>query len=151
MKILSKIDRVPGEVVELDGKNYGFSKDPAGRFFTEVTNADHIGILLAIRETFAIHPDETGAAPAVAAPQAPKGPVQEIPPPVDEIVGDDDEGDEDDDGDADAEARAGADDLADMPIEQLRAEYMKLTGKAASDKAPAHILRKTLGKLRVAV
>lgn len=149
MKILSKIVRVPGEVVELDGQNYGFSKDAAGRFFTEVTNADHIGILLAIREAFAIHPDETSAAPAAAAPQAPKAPVQEIPPPVDEIVGDDDEDDDDDKGGA--EASAGADDLAGMTIEQLRAEYLKATGKTASDKAPAHILRKTLGKLRAAV
>jgi len=136
MKILSKVARVPGEVVELDGKLYGFERDEDGRPYCEVQHAGHIGILLAIRETFEVHPSELDAgvtAPVVAAP-APA-----VPEPVTEMV-DDDEPDEGDDADEDVA-------IEDLGIEALRTEYQRLTGKEASPNAPAHILRKTVAKL----
>jgi hypothetical protein len=145
MKIVSKIGRVDGEVVDMVTRTYAFQRDAAGRPYLEVDDPDHIGTLLAIREGFALHPDETGAPPAPTVATI-ASPMQMIPEPVTEIVGDDDDdGDRDDGGETDPDA-----DLDAMTIEQLRAEYRTTVGNEPSDKAPAHILRKTLAKHRAA-
>lgn len=55
MRILSKIGRKPGEVVELGNVEYTFQKDKDGRFFVDVEDTEHAERLLSISEGFGLY------------------------------------------------------------------------------------------------
>lgn len=58
MKILSKLARKEGEVIQLDDCEYTFKQDAVGRHYLEVEDATHCERLLGISEGFGLYPDD---------------------------------------------------------------------------------------------
>ena len=87
MRIESLLRRKSGTKVTLDGVEYHFKPEPDGREFADVTNQDHIGIFLSIREGYRL----AGEAPQAPAPapiaavktDAPVPPMSKDPVPAD--------------------------------------------------------------------
>lgn len=66
MRIESILRRKGGTKVTLDGVEYHFKPDPDGREFADVTNEEHIGVFLSIREGYRLAGSKTQAEPPPA-------------------------------------------------------------------------------------
>lgn len=131
MIVESLIRREKGTVVELDGTTYKFTPDASGAHTAIVSNPDHLGRFLAIREGYRlVGQAETGGAPVLngargIGPQAAQTEPQPAPSPA--PVQEPEKGDSDSD-EASASVPEGKP-LADMGEDELRSVYEAEVGR----------------------